>query len=64
MGLPEKGRLWLVLNSDEHRFGGTGMDIPKQLKSSGKPFAEHPDSAFLKLPPLSAVYYTYKEDKK
>jgi len=64
VGLPEKGRLWLLLNSDEHRFGGTGMDIPKQLKSSGKPFVEHPDSAFLKLPPLSAVYYTYKEDKK
>ncbi len=64
VGLPEKGRLWLILNSDEHRFGGTGMDVPKQLKSSGIPFAEHPDSAFLKLPPLSAVYYTYKEDKK
>jgi len=53
-----------VLNSDEPRFGGTDFAVPKQLKSSGKAFAEHPDSAFLKLPPLSAVYYTYKEDKK
>ncbi len=64
VGLPEKGKLWLVLNSDETRFGGNGMEVPKIIKSSGIPFVEHPDSAFLKLPPLSAVYYTYKEDKK
>ncbi len=64
VGLPEKGKLWLVLNSDEPRFGGTDYPVPKIIKSSGIPFAEHPDSAFLKLPPLSAVYYTYKEDKK
>ena len=64
VGLPAPGRLWLLLNSDEPRFGGTDYPVPKQLKSCGKPFAEHPDSVFLKLPPLSAVYYTYKEDNK
>jgi len=64
IGLPEKGKLWLILNSDEPRFGGTNYQVPKILKSTGNPFAEHPDSTFLRLPPLSAVYYTYKEDKK
>ena len=64
VGLPEKGKLWLLLNSDEGRFGGTDYAVPRIIKSSGKPFAEYSDSAFLKLPPLSAVYYTYKEDKK
>ncbi len=63
IGLPAPGKLWLVLSSDDHRFGG-GERAVKLVKSSGKPFLEHPDSAFLKLPPLSAVYYTYKEDKK
>lgn len=63
IGLPAKGKLWLILNSDEHRFGG-GERATKYLRSCGKPFAEHPDSAFVTLPPLSAVYYTYKEDKQ
>ncbi len=63
IGLPAPGKMWLLLSSDDQRFGGGGRSV-KYLKSCGKAFAEHPDSAFLKLPPLSAVYYTYKEDTK
>lgn len=63
VGLPAAGRLWLVLSSDEERFGGQNRAAAR-LKSSGLSFLDHPDSAFIKLPPLSAVYYSYKETEK
>ena len=66
IGLPEKGALKLVLNSDDARFGGSGAYVKKTAKSRARPFEGHPQSASLDLPPLSALYYEYKaeEDKR
>jgi len=60
VGLPHEGQLRLVLNSDEPRFGGTGAKVKKSAKALAEPFADQPRSAKLVLPPLSALYYTFK----
>lgn len=62
-GLPAKGVLSLCLNSDEYRFGGTGMELANTIESQAVPFREFAHSALLTLPPLSAVYYLFTEDK-
>ncbi len=59
IGLPRKGVLREVLNSDDTRFGGTGVHNPPEIHSRDEDFYEHPFSAHLTLPPLSAVYFTF-----
>ena len=61
IGLPAAGKLSLILNSDEYRFGGTGSKAKKTVKSSDTPFQEFEHSALISLPPLSAMYYLFKE---
>ena len=61
VGLPHDGQLRLALNSDEQRFGGTGCKVKKTAKALKAPFDGQPRSAKLVLPPLSALYYTFKE---
>ncbi len=58
-GLPFPGPLQMILNSDEHRFGGTGLDIPAEYRSEKRPFGAFPYSVSLTLPPLSALYFRY-----
>ena len=59
IGLPRKGVLREVLNSDDKRFGGSGVHNEPEIRSRDEGFYEHPFSAHLKLPPLSAVYFTF-----
>jgi 1,4-alpha-glucan branching enzyme len=63
VALPRAGELVLCLNSDEYRFGGTGMELAETVRSQAVPFREFSHSAVLTLPPLSATYYIFKEDK-
>jgi 1,4-alpha-glucan branching enzyme len=55
--LPEPGTLRLILNSNEEKYGGisdtAAIPAKKTVKSKGK-------EAHLTLPPLCALYYTYK----
>ena len=64
VGLPADGKLYLRLNSDEFQFGGTGAKVKKTVASRDVPFLEFQHSALLKLPPLSAMYYVFKENKE
>lgn len=60
VGVPAYGELSEVLNSDDERFGGTGVKNDKPIRSAKEPFGEQPFSAQLNLPPLSAVYFEFK----
>ena len=59
VGLPVEGTLVEVLNSDDARFGGTGVGNPEPIVVEEEPFADQPCSAHLVLPPLSAVFFEY-----
>ncbi|MBQ9042950.1 MAG: 1,4-alpha-glucan branching protein GlgB [Eggerthellaceae bacterium] len=61
VGLPGKGTLHLALNSDDECYGGTGAKVKKTAKAVDKPFSDQPSSASLVLPPLSALFYTFKQ---
>ncbi|MBP3867074.1 MAG: alpha amylase C-terminal domain-containing protein, partial [Eggerthellaceae bacterium] len=59
-GLPAPGKLVEVLNSDDERFGGTGVTNGAKVDVVDEPFGDFECSAELTLPPLSAVYFEYK----
>lgn len=62
VGLPAAGKLNLILNSDDERFGGAGAAVRKSAKAVAEPFEGQSHSAALMLPPLSALYYRLKLD--
>ena len=59
IGLPKKGVLREVLNSDDQRFGGTDAHNAPEIHAEKEPFNDLPFRAHVKLPPLSAVYFTF-----
>ena len=59
VGVPSYGKLTEVLNSDDERFGGTGLSNAKPITSVEESFGDQPFSAQLDLPPLSAVYFEF-----
>ncbi|MBR5430052.1 MAG: 1,4-alpha-glucan branching protein GlgB [Firmicutes bacterium] len=61
IGLPAWGRLDEVLSSDEFRFGGTGSSDGRPLLAEDEPWAGHPFSVCIELPPLAAVFYEFTE---
>lgn len=62
IGLPGKGRLVPLLSSDESRFGGWGSQA-QQVRTHRRDFREFHHCAALYLPPLSAQFYIFEEDK-
>ena len=64
IGLPVKGRMKLLLSSDDPLYGGTGHPVKKSVASRKVPFWEFDHSALMTLPPLSASYYLFREDQK
>lgn len=59
VGLPSKGRLRLLLSSDELRFGGSGYDATVFASAEEKAFENMPYSTLLSVPPLSCLYYEF-----
>ena len=59
MGVPKLGTYSLVLNSDETRFGGTGCELPKTVKSKKGEWDNMPYSIGFTLPPFGAVIYKF-----
>ncbi|MBR5261518.1 MAG: 1,4-alpha-glucan branching protein GlgB [Oscillospiraceae bacterium] len=64
IGLPSKGSLKLLLNSDDECFGGSGMKVKTYIRTRKKPFFEHPHTANITLPANSALYYTFIESEE
>ncbi len=60
LGLPVEGTLTEVLNSDDARFGGSGMSNAAPVETVDEPFGDFAYSAQITLPPLSAVYFEFK----
>jgi 1,4-alpha-glucan branching enzyme len=52
IGLPSPGRWVDALNTDEERWGGSGVVQP-EVHTDGTPWQGQPDSAVLTLPPLA-----------
>jgi 1,4-alpha-glucan branching enzyme len=59
VGVPKKKKYKLILNSDETRFGGSGMSVPLALTATAKPFHFHDYSVTFDLPAYGAVFYSY-----
>ena len=55
--MPLPGRWSLILDSDELRFGGSGIEAPAFVEADGGPWHDRPQSALLSLPPLGMVIY-------
>lgn len=54
IGMPKKGKLKEVLNSDDVKYGGTGKVNPS-IKTSNKPWHGHKKSMEITIPPLGVV---------
>jgi 1,4-alpha-glucan branching enzyme len=52
IGLPQPGRWVDALNTDEERWGGSGV-VQAEVHTDGTPWQGQPDSAVLTLPPLA-----------
>jgi 1,4-alpha-glucan branching enzyme len=56
IGVPLSGRWVELLNSDEERFGGSGVSNNKGLKAEKKPLDGYDYSLHLTLPPLGVLW--------
>lgn len=63
-GLPQPGTLKEILNSDHNCYGGSGILNDSLIKSSKEPFFEHPYSAAVTLPPLSALFFEFRPSQR
>ena len=59
MGLPKETKCTLVLNSDDVRFGGTGVKLKKTVKTEKREWDNQPYSIGFTLPPFGAVIYKF-----
>ncbi len=59
MGLPKAATCSLVLNSDETKYGGIGVHIPKKIKAKKQEWDNQPYSIGFTLPPFGAVIYKF-----
>ena len=63
LGVPRPGLYAPLLNSDEEKYGGTGMEVPA-VKAERVNFRDYKYSACFEIPPMSCVYYVRKTPKK
>jgi 1,4-alpha-glucan branching enzyme len=61
VGVPRSGFWQEVLNSDASAYGGSGMGNLGGMEAEPIPFHGHPWSLNLILPPLSALYFQWRE---
>ena len=60
-GLPAPGTLKEILNSDDEQYGGEGVLNEGTIRSRKEGFLGMPASAAITLPPMSAVFFEYKQ---
>ena len=63
IGLPKPGVLREILNSDDEKYGGSGVLNEPEIRSHKKPFLEFANSAEITLPPMSCVYFRFTPSK-
>ncbi len=57
IGLPRKGKWTQILNSDDAKYSGSGLEATKKLKIEKSTYNERDYSVELFLPPLSVTVY-------
>ena len=57
IGLPKKGKLTQIFNSDETQYGGSGVTNAKAIKIEAEPWNGRDFSAALILPPLGVTVF-------
>ncbi len=64
LGVPEAGNYYELINSDDGRYGGSGL-VNQQAMPSGAMFWQScPHSILLTLPPLATVVLKYRAEKQ
>ena len=61
IGLPIKGKLKEVFNSDSKSFGGSGVSNKKQIPIEKKPWNYKDFSAEITIPPLALIVFQFKD---
>ena len=59
VGVPKKKKYKLLLNSDDVRFGGQGMEVPVEITSVKENCDYRNYSLTLDLPPYSALIFVF-----
>ena len=59
IGLSKPGVLKEVINSDDTQYGGSGILNKAEIESADESFLDHPCSAKITLPPMSAVWFRF-----
>ena len=59
MGLYKETTCKLIMNSDETKYGGTGVKLPETVKTEKKPWDNQKYSIGFKLPPFGVVMYEF-----
>lgn len=57
IGLPKKGKLTQIFNSDDTQYGGSGVTNPKTVKIDQESWNGRDNSAAIILPPLAVVVF-------
>ncbi|MGM9683623.1 MAG: 1,4-alpha-glucan branching protein GlgB [Eubacteriales bacterium] len=63
LGVPYAGNYGEIFNSDDERYGGSGVLNPGTLKSTGEPWRALPDSLKINVPPLGAAMFACTRKK-
>jgi 1,4-alpha-glucan branching enzyme len=64
IGVPREGVYEEVFNTDETRWGGSGVQNTGRLETEAVPWQWRDNSLVLTLPPLATVYLKFREEKK
>ncbi len=64
MGVPYEGYYKEILNSDDEKYGGSGITNPKAVKSRGIPQDRCANSITINLPPLGAAMFVLTQNSK
>ncbi|MDR0949001.1 MAG: 1,4-alpha-glucan branching protein GlgB [Lachnospiraceae bacterium] len=59
VGVPNKKKYKLILNSDHERFGGNGIVVPEILTAQAEPYHYQKYSITFDLPPFGGLIFSY-----
>jgi 1,4-alpha-glucan branching enzyme len=62
IGVPAAGRYIEILNSDDRRYGGSGVSNAEMTAAEAKPAHGCEMSIALSLPPLATVFLQHRSD--
>ncbi len=61
LGLPGEGKLVQIFNSDDKKYGGSGLSNQKEIHIDDKNWNNRSNSAEISIPPLGAVVFSIKK---